>query len=168
MIEAVFRYGNREKARELLNAAEDLQGTAPYQAVQYWLEQGEGVPGYKAYLKAFGEPRNGFVLQEMIEDGMPIDSIFDVEEKETPSASKTMLRTTVNALMTGKPAKKPNLWSDAVTQAAFVKEAEQRGLLSKQNKKRYKKYKLWKKMKKQKAEDIFNAYAKTFVDLKQI
>ena len=168
MIEAVFRYGNREKARELLNAAEDLQGTAPYQAVQYWLEQGEGVPGYKAYLKAFGEPRNGFVLQEMIEDGMPIDSIFDVEEKETPSASKTMLRTTVNALMTGKPAKKPNLWSDAVTQAAFVKEAEQRGLLSKQNKKRYKKHKLWKKMKKQKAEDIFNAYAKTFVDLKQI
>ena len=168
VIEAAFRYRDREKAKELLNTAEDLQGTAPYQAVQYWLEQGEGVPGYKAYLKAFGEPRNGFVLQEMIEDGMPIDSIFDVEEKETPSASKTMLRTTVNALMTGKPAKKPNLWSDAVTQAAFVKEAEQRGLLSKQNKKRYKKYKLWKKMKKQKAEDIFNAYAKTFVDLKQI
>lgn len=168
MIEAVFRYGNSEKAKELLNTAEDLQGTAPYQAVQYWLEQGKGVPGYKAYLKAFGEPRNGFVLQEMIEDGMPIDSIFDVEEKETPSASKTMLRTTVNALMTGKPAKKPNLWSDAVTQAAFVKEAEQRGLLSKQKKKRYKKHKLWKKMKKQKAEDIFNAYAKTFVDLKQI
>lgn len=168
MMEAAFRYGNRAEAKELLEAAEDLQGTIPYQAVQYWLEQGEGMPGYKAYLKAFGEPKNGFVLQEMIEDGIPIDSIFEVEEKEMPSVSKTMLRTTVNALMTGKPAKKPNLWSDAVTQTVFVKEAEQRGLLSKQNKKRYKKHKLWKKMKKQKAEEIFNAYAKAFVELEQI
>ena len=70
--------------------------------------------------------------------------------------------------MTGKPAKKAILWSDAVTQKEFLKEADRRGLTSRQNKKRYKKNKLWKKMKKDKAEEIFNAYAKTFESLEKI
>ena len=79
-----------------------------------------------------------------------------------------MLRATVNSLMTGKQTKKPSIWSDAVTQAVFVAEAERRGLLSKQNKKRYNKYRLWKKMKKQKAEDAFDAYAKVFSNMEPI
>jgi hypothetical protein len=167
-MEAAFRYGDREKAKALLNEAGDLTGSRPYEAVENWLAQEEGVPGYQAYLKAFGEPKNGFVLQEMIEDGMPIDSIFEVEEVKKPSPDKKMLRATVNSLMTGKPAKKPSIWSDAVTQAEFEAEAERRELLSKQNKKRYKKYRIWKKMKRQKAEDTFDAYAKVFTEMEKI
>ena len=168
IMEAAFRYGDREKAKALLDKAGELAGSRPYEAVQEWLTQGEGVPGYKAYLNVFGEPKNGFVLQEMIEDGMPIDSIFDVEEAPKPEPDKKMLRATVNSLMTGKSAKKPSIWSDAVTQAEFEAEAERRGLLSKQNKKRYNKYRIWKKMKRQKAEDTFDAYAKVFAGMEQI
>lgn len=168
MMEAAFRYGDREKAKALLDEAGDLTRSRPYEAVENWLAQEESVPGYQAYLKAFGEPKNGFVLQEMIEDSMPIDSIFEVEEVKKPSPDKKMLRATVNSLMTGKPAKKPSIWSDAVTQAEFEAEAERRGLLSKQNKKRYNKYRIWKKMKRQKAEDTFDAYAKVFTEMEKI
>ncbi|MBQ3322937.1 MAG: LicD family protein [Firmicutes bacterium] len=168
MMEAAFRFSDREEAKKIYNSAESLAGTLPYEAVRSWLEQDESEPGYKAYLNVFGKPQNGFVLQEMIEAGLPYDCIFEVEEEERPKQDKKMLRATVNSLMTGKQTKKPSIWSDAVTQAEFVAEAERRGLLSKQNKKRYNKYRLWKKMKKQKAEDAFDAYAKVFSNMEPI
>ena len=170
MMETAFRFGNREETRKLYesNEAVTVKDTAPYKAVGYWLDQDVNTPGYKAYLKAFDTVRNGFVLQEMREDGLPIDFIFEVDDEEQPKPDGTLLRTTVNAVMTGKTARKAVLWSDAVTQKDFLAEAERRGLLSKQNRKRYKKYTIWKKMKKQKAEDAFDAYAKVFTNLKPI
>ena len=170
MMDAAFRFGDREEAKRLYESedAAQIADTRAYEAVGYWLGQSENAPGYKAYLKAFDDVQNGFVLQEMIEDGLPIDFIFEVEDEEKPKPDSKMLRTTVNAVMTGKPARKPVLWSDAVTQKSFMEEAERRGLLSRQNKKRYKQYRLWRKMKKQKAEEVFDAYAKTFTELRKI
>ena len=171
IMETAFRYGDREETQRILasDEAKAIAGSAPYEAARYWIEQGEAGKGYTAYQKAFGDVKNGFVLQEMIEDGLPIDFIFEVDDdKEKPKPDKKMLRTTVNALMTGKEAKKPAIWSDAVTQSEFLAEAAERGLLSKENKKRYKKYRMWRKMKKQKAEDVFDAYAKTFTQLEHI
>ena len=167
---AAFRFGDREETKGLYESeeAKTVADTAPYEAVGYWLDQEEGSKGYRAYLKAFDKVKNGFVLQEMIEDGLPIDFIFEVDDEIKPKPDKTMLRTTVNAVMTGKPAKKPSIWSDAVTQAEFMAEAQRRGLLSKQNKKRYNKYRIWKKMKRQKAEDVFDAYAKVFTEMEKI
>ncbi len=170
MMDAAFRFGDKEETRQLYESEEAaaIAETKPYEAVGYWLAQKEGSKGYRAYLKAFDKVKNGFVLQEMIEDGLPSDFIFEVDDEVKPEPDRTMLRTTVNALMTGKPAKKPNIWSDAVTQSEFIAEAEKRGLLSKQNKKRYQKYRLWKKMKKQKFEDAFDEYAKVFTELEKI
>ena len=170
MMDAAFRFGQKEEARKLYESEEAaaIANTRPYKAVGYWLAQEEGSKGYRAYLKAFDKVKNGFVLQEMIEDGLPIDFIFEVGDSDKPEPDRTMLRTTVNALMTGKPSKKPSIWSNAVTQAEFIAEAEKRGLLSKQNKKRYQKYRLWKKMKKQKYEDAFDDYAKVFTELEKI
>lgn len=168
LMDAAFRFGDRAAAKALYEDAGVIKEYTPYKAVGYWLEQAEGDHGYKAYLKAFGKVRSGFVLQEMIEDGLPIDFIFDVEEEGTPAPDKKMLRTTVNAVMTGKTSKKPVIWSDAVTQKDFMAEADRRGLTSRSNRKRYQKYRIWKKMKRQKAEDAFDAYARVFTELRQI
>jgi len=168
LVDTAFRFGDRDKAARLLEQAGALEGSAAYEAVRGWLAGGAGSKGYPAYLNAFGKVRNAFVLQEMIDDGQPIDSVFEFTEAPAPKADKTLLRTTVNALMTGKPSRKPAIFSDAVTQKEYEAEAAGRGLLSKEQKKRYQRYRLWRKMKRRKPEEAFDAYAKVFSELTRI
>lgn len=134
--EAIEKFGNVPELIYLKGLFSDRAGKSD-EAENYFRE-------------AMKDIRDGFLFQDMINRGIPMEILFDfAEEKE-----KLRPSVRISAVMKGKgPAK-------------LVKAARGKGCMSVSRRMRFLKHGMWLKNNKRKSEQIFNRYSKVLFGLK--